>query len=115
MAADPNDSGMGQPTASGVARGRVSTSKGPFPSTNPVARTGRPDGTTGIVDDDKLGDRDGDGSTTYRGDRSANPTARTGRPDADMNAPRRSYDRVTPVTTDNVTDVSAGRIIRSAD
>jgi hypothetical protein len=109
MAADPYDEGRGRTTAAGARGGRRTCGYGPMPSTNPTKRSGgRGDGTESIRDSDPTAIPH---ATNMRGAAGAvNPTAKTGRPDADMNAPRRAYDRLkASSSTNDIVDVSANK------
>lgn len=108
MAPDPYDEGRGRTTASGARGGRRTGGYGPMSSsTNPTKKSGgRGDGTEPMRDDEPTKIPH---ATNMRGAAGAvNPTAKTGRPDADMNAPRRAYDRLkASSSTNDIVDVSA--------
>lgn len=108
--ADPYDEGTGRTTASGARGGHKSCGYGPTPSTNPTKKGGgRGDGTEPIRDMDAT---EIPHASKMRGAPGAvNPTAKTGRPDADMNAPRRAYDRLkASSSTNDILDVSASKV-----
>lgn len=109
MAADPYDEGRGRTTAAGARGGHKSCGYGPTSSTNPTKNGGRGDGTEAMRDSDATKIPH---STKMRGAPGAtNPTVKTGRPDADMNAPRRAYDRLkASSSTNDIVDVSAPKV-----